>query len=479
MDFTNFCCRSGGSNLNAGTRTGNSTVPGTAANFTYASGTWVASTGVFTVASGDPAADGVAVGDFASVYADGSALTNFVGRVTARDATTITVSLTAKSGTAPTDGTNTRTLKIGGAWKGPNAAEGFPFVFADSAMENAAGDSVRINLMNDASYAITATMGNHAIANVRFEGFTTAYGDGGRATIDGGTAGASYALLTLTALNCELIHLIFANNGATGATAAFTCSGQENLFHRCVFRDMRGSGLSISAANNVVSECEFYGCNIGNAASGSGFQNTSSGVCKRCIFHDNAGTNTSGVFSTGNCMFVDCIFDTNGQYGLNSTSTTITMVGNCDFYNNVGDGLRLNIASSAVVHIESCNFVKNGGYGINFPGAGIEFGRIANCGYGAGTQANTSGATNGVTTVEEVGAITYASDVTPWVDPANGDFRVNLAAAINAGRGAFTQTAASYAGAVSYPDVGSNQHLEAAGAAGMLYIPGMAGGMEG
>lgn len=72
--FTEFCCRSGGSNLNAGTRTGNTTVPGTSANFTYASGSWVSGTGVFTVASGNPQSDGVAVGDFVSVYDQNNSL---------------------------------------------------------------------------------------------------------------------------------------------------------------------------------------------------------------------------------------------------------------------------------------------------------------------------------------------------------------------------------------------------------------------
>ena len=101
MAYTEFCCRSGGSNLNAGTRLGDSTEPGTSASLTYANGTWVASTGVFSIAIGNPVTDGVAVGDFASVYANGSTVTGFVGRVTARDTTTITVSLTAKSGTPP------------------------------------------------------------------------------------------------------------------------------------------------------------------------------------------------------------------------------------------------------------------------------------------------------------------------------------------------------------------------------------------
>jgi hypothetical protein len=55
------------------------------------------------------------------------------------------------------------------------------------------------------------------------------------------------------------------------------------------------------------------------------------------------------------------------------------------------------------------------------------------------------------------GNVTYANDVTPWTDPANGDFRISLAAAKGAGRGTYTQTAASYAGTVGYPDIGAAQ----------------------
>ncbi len=99
-----------------------------------------------------------------------------------------------------------------------------------------------------------------------------------------------------------------------------------------------------------------------------------------------------------------------------------------------------------------------------------------NCGYGAGTQANTSGATNGTGDLDVGGAVTYASDATPWADPANGDFRISLAAAKGAGRGAFTQTAASYAGTVGYPDIGAAQ--SAASGGGIPIARGMHGGMR-
>ena len=51
--ITEFCCRSGGSNLNAGTLLGDSTEPGTSPSFIYESGNWDSSTGEFIVASGN------------------------------------------------------------------------------------------------------------------------------------------------------------------------------------------------------------------------------------------------------------------------------------------------------------------------------------------------------------------------------------------------------------------------------------------
>lgn len=464
MAFTNFCCRSGGSNLNAGTLTGNSTEPGTAASFTYASGNWVAATGVFTVASGNPSSDGVAVGDFASVYADGSTVTGFVGRVTARDATTITVSLTAKAGTAPTDGTGNRTLKIGGAWKGPNAAEAFPFVFLQNTLTNSAGDTPRVNLKNDATYSITANMAHANTGPMIFEGYTTAYGDQGLAIIDGGTSGASYVLLTVSISNFELANLKFQNNGATGNSNGvnLTNGGVERIVRRCVFSNVRGNGLHALGAGDLIVECEAFACNANNSATFSGFSNASNGPITyiRCISHDNTGSNANGFYSALGATYIGCIAETNGADGFLLASVNESYMLNCESYNNTGDGLELSATSAVSVFVENCSFLKNGGYGVNGSGSGARHGYLVNCGFGSGTQANTSGTTTGLKSIQELSSVTYAADVTPWVDPANGDFRITLAAAKNAGRGAFTQTAASYAGTVSYPNIGSNQHQD-------------------
>lgn len=116
------------------------------------------------------------------------------------------------------------------------------------------------------------------------------------------------------------------------------------------------------------------------------------------------------------------------------------------------------------IHIENCNFIKNAAWGINKSGSGGFNGLILNCGFGSGTAANTSGTIATSIQALEIGSVTFGSNLLPWVDAPNGDFRINLAAAKGAGRGSFLQTAASYAGAIGYPDIGAAQHQESGGA---------------
>ena len=466
--FTNFCCRSGGSNLNAGTRTGDTTVPGTTPFKTYASGTWVNATGVFTVASGNPLTDGVAVGDFASVYPDAATVTPFVGCVTARNATTITVSLTAKAGTAPVDGTTNTTLTIGGAWKGPNGSSGFPFGTIQNTLTDASGHLPRVNFMNDATYSITAQMTHNNNGYSAFQGFTTTYGDGGKATFDGGTSGTSYNLLNFGSSipGAYLVaDLIFQNNGASGSADALLIGGNStfSIVYRCVFNNVRGRAVSMNN-HTLALECEAYACNQSNTANIGVFQPADRGTVAfvRCIAHNNPGSNVNGFFTGSTARFIGCIADTNGKYGFVTSGQVFIMMINCDSYNNGSDGLLISDngnTSGLSAYIENCNFVKNGGWGINTVQTAGDYltALIVNCAFGTGTQANSSGTTSLPSQTSETGSINYASGVTPWVAPTTGNFSINLGAAIQAGRGAFTETAASYTGTVGYPDIGSAQ----------------------
>lgn len=484
MAFTEFCCRSGGSNLNAGTRTGDTTVPGTAAFKTYTSGTWVQATRTFTPAGGaNPTTDGIAVGDFVSVYPDAATVSPYVARITTVGSTTFVTSSTAFSGTAPVDGSLVTSAKIGGAWKGPNGTEAFPFGFIDSNLTNVAGDRTRVNLENatgTATFPITAAMTHNKAGPMRFQGFTSAYQDGGKFIVDGGSPSASFNLLSFTTNFNEVFDAIFQNNGTTtGAATGVDCgSGVSRVtLVRVVANNIHGSGLLACAtgATHFI-ECEAYLCNTSNTANKGGIvvpTNAPAVTLMRCILHDNAGSNNLGLGCGASFPGIinvnSCVFDTNGLHGILAAFTVGKLVvQNCDFYSNGTDGIRIATPGNGEYYFENSNFVSNGVYGIRVSGASLPYsGLVVNCGY----HNNGTGTTNGFgTNIIETGPVTLGA--VPYVDAPNGDFRINLASAKNSGRGNYTETATSYAGTVGFPDIGAAQHVDSGGGSSTVFVIG-------
>lgn len=454
--YTEFYCNaSTGSNTNAGGTTG-------AATYSSVNGNWDG-TSVFIPTDGsNPVSAGVVTNTFASVYNDGAAVAVYIVRI---DAVTnaanggIVMSTTAKAGTAPTSSATGRSVTVGGVWKGPNGSSGFPFGFATAVLTNAASNTPRVNFKNNAQYNITASMADAVVGPIVWQGYSTNPGDGGRATIDGGTSGTSYVLLAITGANNDFIDLIFQNNGASGSSAGVSLGAIKNNMLRCVVNSVRGHGISATAGSHALVECEAYACNQSNTATVVGI-NTSGGVIMdRCISHDNVGSNSSGFILATSCYALHCIAESNGAKGFLVNATGNSALINCDAYNNTGDGIDFTASGSTGVFVENCNLIKNGGAGIDSSGGVTtnRLGFIINCAFGAGTQANGTNIIATLQGVQQIGTVTYANDVTPWVDPANGDFRINLAAAEGTGRGAFTQTAASYSGSIAYPDIGAVQ----------------------
>lgn len=120
MAFTEFYISTLGSNLNSGSSNS------TNAQFTSTNGNWQAG-GIanFRIRDAQNPTGNVNVGDFASIYNDGAAEAVYIVRITAvQNATNgnISVSLGNSAGTAPTNATSGRTIKVGGAWKGPTNA---------------------------------------------------------------------------------------------------------------------------------------------------------------------------------------------------------------------------------------------------------------------------------------------------------------------------------------------------------------------
>lgn len=475
MSYVDFCCRSGGNNLNAGTRTGDSTIPGTTADFTYASGTWVAGTGVFTVASGDPAADGVAVGDYASVYADGATEAVFIGQVTARNSTTITVSLTVKMGTAPTDGTSNRTLKIGGAWAGPVAGSIFPFGLIDITVQANANDILCVNMKSDVTASVTFTFTVSKAGPYQVSGFGSTYRDkAGKWTLSGATSGASYVPLTVSGARAHWTDMIIVNNGATGTAGGLVASGGRTLLERISVSAIRGIGISATSVAKLI-ECETYNCNTSNTANLSGFSSSSNCTFIRCYSHDHSGANANGFGLTGSnvvCSLIDCIAESNGKSGLLINGGAVVAVCGCDFYGNV-NGI-LNESAGAFAEVMNSNFVLNSTYGVRLTTQAAIM--LHNCGFpAAGTTANGTDVSSTAGVISNEAPVTITANTTPWNAPGTGDFRITATSNKATGRGVFTSLGSGKTGTVAYPDVGAGQTAAGSGSAGIIVHPGMIG----
>lgn len=458
MAYTDFFCDAAGSNINAGD---DKTV------VTSVNGDWGnAAANRFTAAAGTPFS-GVAVNDFASIYLDGATTAVYVARVTAVNAggASLTLSASIKAGTAPTTGATGRSCTVGGKWKGPNGAEGFPFNFADSTLALSSSTPVRVNFKNGSSYNITAAITHNSTGPVTFQGYASAVGDGGKFTIDGGTSGASYVPLTFSTSSNILIDAIITNNGSTGSASGLAMGTAGTSIKRVVVHDVCGVGID-HTATGLVEECEAYACNQNNTANLGGFRTTEEMSYLRCVSHDNVGSNSSGFVlsstSSEPVTLIDCIADTNGADGIRTTTTAMVLVQGGVFHNNTSDGIDLTANGQVFVVVQNAAFVSNGAYGLAATASTSGFCFASNCAF----YNNTSGQTNGTVADRITGSITLTGD--PFVDAANGDFDLNNtsgagAACRGAGRGAFTQTAASYTGTLSVPDVGASQHADAGG----------------
>ena len=437
-----YCNASTGSNLNGGSPIGGSyPVTQTGGTVLRGGGVGGATLDLFTAAAGTPFS-GCAAGDWVSIYADGAAApTAFIARIVTINAGgasfdyygTGTLSSTiAYVGTRPTDGTNNRTAVVGGAWKGPTGASGFPFGFITSTAVDASGNYPRVNFLAG-TYSVSAAITHNIAGPVVFSGYETTVGDGHSPTSDTSAkatiaASAGAVVLTVSAANNTLSDFIF--TGGTSNGLAF--SAAENAAIRCVSHTNAGSGFSSSAATACTYvECEAY------ANTAGGFSYGGSTLLVRCIAHDN----TTFGFSCGgsNSIHLHCVADTNTTDGFITTGVGGGWYHACDSYANGGDNFEINVGSAAMYYLENCNAIgSTGGWG--FRGVGILTGAMFNC----GTQGNSLGATTGLSAMLVGGAIAYAAQ--PYKAPTTGDFRLALSTAITGGRGQFTQTQASYAG---------------------------------
>lgn len=471
--FTEFYCDiAAGTNINSGSTTN------AAATYTAVNGNWDG-TSVYTPTDGSTPASTVSAGMWASIYIDGA--TNLVQsgsggcimlitNVAAGVNGAITFNRAAVSGTPPTSSATARSIKVGGAWSGPYGSVGFPFGFLATTATNAPNVYPRCNFKNTAQYNVTAAMSHSLAGPMRWQGMTTTPGDLGKATIDGGATGTSYNLITISGTSQDFVDFILSHNGNTSAgVGGLVISGSGSMVARVCVKNMVRAGITFTAFGTVY-ECEVYACNLNNAAATAAFVvGGDRSAAIRCISHDNVGANSIGFSVQGCSTSYGCIAYNNGSDGFNASSQAVaSKLINCDAYSNGGSGINLATAAAASFVIENCNLVKNTAYGIA-SAAQPRVGSIYNCGFGSGTAANGTADIQTANTggIDIQGSVTYAANLTPWVDPDNGNFSINLTASKSAGRGRFTQTTVnSPTNTVSFPDIGAAQSASTNAAAG-------------
>jgi hypothetical protein len=311
----------------------------------------------------------------------------------------------------------------------------------------------------------------------RLIGYTTTRGDGGMAKLTLQTnTGLKGFQATGEGWNIANFHVDCDN---LGTSRGFESSSNYTRWYNCKASNFKGFGFYASGAQIVAEFCE---ATAGGSGATAGFQaDTQSFNAINCHAHDNPCPGFI-LFRLNICL--DCVSESNtgaSSHGF-SIGHSVVFRGNVA-YNNGGHGCL--IASDFYVgnSIRSNIFSQNAGYGLIaqnpvFPANAMMDGNAY--------YSNTSGARSnidGTTGIYAINPYTNVYDVTlsgdPFVDAANGDFRLNNTAGAGAAcRAAGFPKSVPGRAALGYRDMGALQHQDSGGG-GLLLGGGMSGGFDG
>jgi hypothetical protein len=437
--FSEICLDPGGNQLNGGSDTN------VVAGYTSVNGVWDG-TSIFVPTDGSTPATTL-TNQFASVYIDGATIGVYLARVVSVSNIInggITLSTTAKCGTVPSVSATSRSIKIGGALKGPNGAgEAWPINTVNSNLVNTAGSPICINLRGTGAFTSSSSFTNTQ-SQLRFSGYTNSFRDGGKCNINGSTTGAAYGLFVNSGAGCAFLDLDFATNGATASAALFANTGANVLIKRCIARESRGDGIKTSSGGTGTFESnEEYHCGLNNSSGTAGLEIAATAIVRSNNSHNNSGANVSGILTSVQVVIVGSVCASNGLNGITHTSATtpIYVVGN-EFYANAGSGIDLTGNGLIEATVENNNFFKQGAWAFTSSGSSLRTGSCNYNSFGAGSQANASGDLD-----SNLGAIridatntSYPINTTPWLSPDTGDWTLINSLAIGTGGQTITST---------------------------------------
>jgi len=442
MPFTEFTCRSGGSNLNAGTFSG-SGEEGVNPLLVFNSGRFIAigRTYIVPAASGDPRTLGIQTGCFVSMYSTvaPSETGLYFGRVISMTASSVLIHHLHCAGlqaSVPTGATAT-SMRVGGAWLGPTGNNYFPFnLTSGSQLRNVDNNPMRINFKNDRVYNMFVGIVANFIGPVTYQGYANTFGDKGRATIQGPTTSGNFHMVAMGGAQQYMADFNIFNNGNAG-TATYGLLGPM-VAERILVSGIRGNGIGSTTNPMTCIECVAVDCNTTNTAAQGGFNFAVNGVtCIRCVAVRNS---RHGFYTTRQMSLINCISYLNTECGVSVLAGAAAnyYFKNCDFYLNRLHGAQsLTTANATHLHFENCNFVDNSGAAVNF--SGVTQGHMVqmyNCMVGSGIYANLHGTTGPqtgyfVATINNLNS--YGLDISPWVYATGGNFTPTSALARDSG----------------------------------------------
>jgi len=249
-----------------------------------------------------------------NVYTATSTTNNVAnGRITIAVGTTVLPVLLRGYDVTHGDNTGNRpTLR----W-GVNAASTAMITFSNvgNYFENFIFDGNRANFTS--TRGISLGNGQQAILNVKFMGFSAL------------CISASGSTSQNNVVGCEFTDSITSASVSISSTAAIA-------FYGCLFHDNQSSCISSSSTAVIsVTRCEFdTNTTAGNAIV---LTSTSKLNCQECVFYNMFSSAIDLQNSAGEAQFINCIFETNGAYGVGTSAAGVygsVRMQNCAFYNN-------------------------------------------------------------------------------------------------------------------------------------------------
>jgi len=211
-----------------------------------------------------------------------------------------------------------------------------------------------LNIHNDQTYTMTATMSFATLGGAIMQGYSTNAGDLGKQHYFQYNVVRKFHLGSSNSQ--AFCRFDFYKHRRSGANHLLQIA-VTGTFLRCVFHGARGAGLLYSGALSCyVIECEAYDDNKSNTANDGGFTTSGSSgtmICINCYSHDHAsGTNANGyssVSSPGSLVLINSIADTCAgsgvAWGLGAAAGTNLVSVNSNYYNNV-DGIKITATST-------------------------------------------------------------------------------------------------------------------------------------